>query len=80
MTPRTVSVIKTRHLLYDAWWSQGSVLNYGVLYTPERIPWITRLSTVRKMRETAVLPAVQFAMPFKDPLSCEFILIEDQQR
>jgi hypothetical protein len=80
VTPRTVFVSKTRHLLYDAWWSQGSVLNYGVLYTPERIPWVTRLSTVRKMRDTAVLPWAQFAMPFKDPMSCEFILIEDAQR
>lgn len=79
-TPRTVFVSKTKHLLYDAWWSQGSVLNYGVLYTPERIPWITRSSTVRKMREEAVLPHLQPYIPFKDPMSCEFILIEEQKR
>lgn len=80
VTPRTVFSSKTKHLLYDAWWSQGSVSNYGVLYTPERIPWSTRLSTVRRMRETPVFPEKQSFLPLKDPLSCEFILIEEQQR
>jgi hypothetical protein len=32
------------------------------------------------MRETAVLPDHQGGMPWKDPLSCEFILIEEQKR
>jgi hypothetical protein len=80
VTPRTVFSSKTRHLLYDAWWTQGSMCNYGVLYTPERIPWSTRLSTVRKMRETPVLPDKQAFLPLKDPLSCEVILLEEQQR
>lgn len=80
VTPRTVFSSKTKHLLYDAWWTQGSLNNYGVLYTPERIPWSTRLSTVRKLRETPVLPDKQSFLPLKDPLSCEFILIEEQKR
>ena len=80
VTPRTVFVSKTRHLLYDAWWTQGSLSNYGVVYTPERIPWSTKLSTVRKLRETPVMPDKQAFLPLKDPLSCEFILIEEQQR
>jgi hypothetical protein len=79
-TPRTVFVSKTKHLLYDAWWTQGSLINYGVVYTPERIPWSTRISTVRKLRETPVFPDKSAFLPLKDPLSCEFILIEDQQR
>ncbi|MDD4891226.1 MAG: hypothetical protein PHU85_14995 [Phycisphaerae bacterium] len=79
-TPRTVFVSKTRHLLYDAWWTQGSLSNYGVVCAPDRIPWGTRMSTVRKMRETPVLPDKKDFLPLKDPLSCEFILIEDQKR
>ncbi|MEI6070220.1 MAG: hypothetical protein WCS31_00390 [Verrucomicrobiae bacterium] len=79
VTPRTLFVSQTKHLLYDAWW-QGSLNNYGVVCTPERIPWNTRISTVRKMRETAILPAAQGIVPMKDALSCEYILIEDQRR
>lgn len=73
---------KSRHIRYDAWWTQGALNHYGVLYTPERIPWSTRLSTVQKMRMTPVLPLprIQDSLPFKDPLSCEFILIEEQKR
>lgn len=66
-TPRTVFSSKTRHVLYDAWW--GSALNnQGVLVTPERIPWGTRLSSARNKRND------------KDPLSCEFMLIEEQKQ
>jgi hypothetical protein len=80
VTPQTVFASKTKHLLYDAWWTHGSLNNYGVVCAPERIPWSTRISTVRKMRETAVLPDKQGILPLKDPLSCEYILIEDQKR
>lgn len=66
-TPSTVFSSKTRHPLYDAWW-WSSLNNHGVLTAPERIPWSTRLSGARKMRKD------------KDPLSCEFIRIEDQKR
>ena len=78
-TPLTVLSCKTRHLLYDAWW-QGALNNYGIVSTVERIPWSTLLSTVRKMRATAILPEKQGLLPMKDSLSCEFILIENQQR
>ncbi|MEI6425507.1 MAG: hypothetical protein WCP55_25065, partial [Lentisphaerota bacterium] len=80
VTPHTVFVSKTKHLLYDAWWTQGSLNNYGVIYTPERIPWGTWISTVRKMRETPVLPDKKAFLPLKDALSCEYILIEEQKR
>ena len=80
VTPRTVYVSKTRHLLYDAWWTQGSMCNYGVVYTPERIPWGTQISTVRKMRMTPVFPDKSAFLPLKDAMSCEYILIEDQKR
>jgi len=36
------------------------------------IPWETRMSTVFRLRDTVY--------PFKDPLSHEYILVEDQQR
>ena len=78
-TPRTLFSCRTRHALYDAWW-QGALNNYGVFYTPHRIPWSTRISTARRMREAAILPEKQSIVPFKDSLSCEFILLEDQQR
>jgi hypothetical protein len=79
VTPRTVFVSKTPHILYDAYWI-GYWFNYGVVITPERIPWFTSLPTVRTLRNRAVVPEHQFALPFKDPLSCEYILVEDQKR
>jgi len=79
-TPRTVHVSKTPHILYDAWWTQGTVANYGVMVTPEKIPWITKVSTVHKMRKAAILPGLQGLIPLKDPMSCEFILIEEPKR
>ena len=66
-TPTTVFSSKTKHPLYDVWWL-SSLNNHGVLTTPERIPWSTRLSSARKTRYD------------KDPLSCEYIRIEDQTR
>lgn len=80
VTPRTVYVSKTKHLLYDAWWTQCSLCHYGVVYTPDRIPWGTTISTVRKMRMTSVFPEKRAMLPLKDPMSCEHILIEDQKR
>jgi len=79
VTPRTVSVSKTDHLLYDAWWT-GGWGNYGVLGTCERIPWYTSMTNVRKMRERALTPEMEPYVPFKDSLSSEFVLIEDQKR
>jgi hypothetical protein len=66
-TPQTVFSAKTKHPLYDVWWF-SSLNNHGVLATPERIPWNTRLSSARKMRFD------------KDSLSCEYLLIENQKR
>ncbi|MBA4387258.1 MAG: hypothetical protein C0404_04710 [Verrucomicrobia bacterium] len=80
VTPRTVYVSKTKHQLYDAWWTQGSLNNYGVVHASERIPWSTSISTVRKLRTTPVFPDKSVFLPLKDPLSCEYVLIEDQKR
>lgn len=70
-TPRTVFVSKTDHLLYDMWWL-CNWCSQGVLVTHERIPWTTRISRVMELR--------QKEHPFKDPLSCEYILVEDHRR
>ncbi|MEI6168210.1 MAG: hypothetical protein WCS52_13575 [bacterium] len=80
VTPRTVFSSRTKHLHYDAVWTQGAWNNYGVLYTPDQIPWGTRISTVHKMRTTPVLPDKVAFLPLKDALSCEYILIEDQDK
>lgn len=80
VTPRTVYSSTTDHLHYDAVWTQGAWNNYGVIYTPERIPWGTRISTVHRMRNTPVLPDKVAFLPLKDALSCEYILIEDQDK
>jgi len=71
VTPRTVFVSKTNHVLYDRWWlcNWG---NFGMLVPRERIPWDTRISNVMHLRDTV--------HPFKDPLSHEYLLIEDQRR
>lgn len=79
-TPRTVFSSRSKHQRYDAWWTQGELNHYGVLTAAERIPWSTRLSTVQKMRATPFMPQTASHLPFKDPLSNEFILIEDQRR
>ena len=79
VTPRTVFSSKTPHVLYDAYWI-GYWFNYGVVITPDKIPWFTSLPMVRQLRNRAVLPEHQPYIPFKDPLSCEYILIENQQR
>lgn len=71
LTPRTVFVSKTDHLLYDRWWL-CNWCNDNVLVPRERIPWDTRTSSVFRLRETL--------HPFKDPLSCEYLLVEDHKR
>jgi hypothetical protein len=70
VTPRTVFVSRTDHVRYDMWWL-CHWCNYNVLVPREIIPWETRLSSVFRLRETAY--------PFKDPLSYEYVLVEDQQ-
>jgi hypothetical protein len=70
VTPRTVFVSKTDHIHYDLWWlcTWGAQRN---LVTRKRLPWLTRVSSMRN-----VLPRPDL----KDPLSQEFILVEDQHR
>ena len=71
VTPRTVYVSKTDHVRYDMWWL-CSWCNDAMLVPRETIPWETRMSTVFRLRDTVY--------PFKDPLSQEYILVEDQRR
>ena len=71
VTPRTVFVSRTDHLMYDMWWL-CHWCNEGILIPRERIPWLTRMSTIMERRRTGTY--------FKDPLSCEYILVEDQRR
>ena len=70
-TPRTVFVSKTDHPLYDMWWLCTWCAD-GILVPREQIPWDTKPSSVFRVRETV--------QPSKDPLSYEYVLIEDQQR
>ena len=70
-TPRTVFVSKTDHLHYDQQWTV--YFNTQLILVPRaRIPWETRISTLMNDRRTSDY--------WKDPLSCEFILVEDQKR
>ena len=73
VTPRTVFVSKTDHVMYDMWW----FCTWGddhYLIPRERIPWLTRISSVTKQKE------LDADRGHKDPLSCEYILVEDQRR
>lgn len=70
-TPRTVFVSKTDHPLYDMWWLCTWCAD-GILVPRATLPWDTKPSSVFRVRD-----AVQ---PSKDPLSCEYVLIEDQRR
>ena len=71
VTPRTVFSSKTDHLHYDVWWlTKWTVVRE--LVPRERIPWLTRISTIMDERRRDGR--------FKDPLSCEYLLVEDQKR
>ncbi len=88
VTPRTVFSSKTGHAIYDAWWNceWGRTFN---LRTRERIPWLTRISTIMKERKSGATVSyvnlvsgkevTAYAIT-KDPLSSEHLLIEDQRR
>lgn len=71
VTPRTVYVSQTDHIMYDMWW-----LNHWcsdrLLVPRERIPWLTSTATLMERRR-----AVRY---FKDPLSYEYLVVEDQSR
>lgn len=63
-TPKTVFSSKTDDVMYDIWWTyQWDMARYW-LVTRERLPWLTKVSKVPRIG-------------FKDPLSYEFILVED---
>ncbi|MBI3921962.1 MAG: hypothetical protein HY318_11145 [Armatimonadetes bacterium] len=71
LTPRTIFVSKTDHVLYDRWWL-CNWCNENILVPRERIPWDTRMSSIFRLREAVY--------PFKDPLSHEYVLVEDHRR
>ncbi len=82
ITPRTIFVSKTDHVMYDTWW-QTSWYDQRMFETRERMPWSTRISSIMRHRNS--YPKIEGKRldeqpPFKDPLSYEFILIEDQKR
>ena len=70
-TPRTVFVSRTDHVAYDKWWL-CHWQNDGILVPRQAIPWETRIATILDRRE--------HERTFKDPLSHEYILVEDQKR
>jgi len=71
LTPRTVFVSRTDHLLYDRWWLCNWCAR-NELITLDRLPWDTRVSSVFDTRDRV--------HPFKDPLSREYLLVEDHRR
>jgi hypothetical protein len=70
-TPRTVFVSKTDHVTYDKWWL-CHWCDDRILVPRERVPPATRISTLMSQRRRHAY--------FKDPLSYEYILVEDQRR
>lgn len=70
-TPRTVFVSRTDHVLYDMWWLCHWCSEYQ-LVTRERLPWETRMSVLMAQRRNGTIR-------FKDPLSYEYVLVEDQR-
>ena len=85
VTPTTVFVSSTNHLDYDRHWLVGWN-NHSVGVTQDRLPWSTRSSDLRVASRSG--PVAHLAAPaaesppavFKDPLSTEYILVEDQHR
>ena len=71
-TPRTVFVSKTDHIDYDKWWlcTWG---NESRLVTREELPWDTQVSRLHAERHAS-------KRMFKDPLSYEYIQVEDAKR
>ena len=71
VTPRTVFVSKTDHVDYDKWWLCHWV-DDRILIPRETISWDTNISDMMSHR--------RYNKHFKDPLSYEYILLEDQCR
>ena len=84
-TPTTVFVSSTDHLEYDRHWLVGWN-NHGVGVTQDRLAWDTRSSDLRVASRSGpvahLIPRSGESPPgiFKDPLSTEYILVEDQRR
>ena len=84
-TPTTVFVSSTDHLEYDRHWLVGWN-NHGVGVTQDRLAWDTRSSDLRVASRSGpvahLIPRSGESPPgiFKDPLSTEYILVEDQHR
>ena len=72
-TPRTVFVSRTDHVMYDMWWQNYWCASERSLVTRQTLPWQTGMAHIMAFRR--MFPPVR-----KDPLSCEFILIEDPVR
>lgn len=82
VTPRTIFVSKTDHVLYDTWW-QSQWYDQRILETRERIPWYTRISSIMRLRRSHMKVEslrLDEQGPVKDPISCEYIVVEDQKR
>lgn len=79
VTPRTVFVSSTDHIFYDMGWLCHWFMRRELI-TKQRIPWQTQMSHLMKLRRTPPIDEHGPVHTFKDPLSCEYILIEDQRR
>ena len=85
VTPTIVFVSSTDHLHYDRHWLVGWN-NHRVGVTQERLPWETRRSDLRTASRNGpvahLVPQTSEARidVFKDPLSTEYILVEDQHQ
>lgn len=75
VTPRTIYSCKTDHVQYDKWW----LCNWscGLFVPREKIPWQTQTSAILAERNLKKDNKFPF---FKDPLSYEYLLVEDQKR
>ena len=71
-TPRTVFVSSTDHIAYDKWWL-GGWAGTRQLTPRARLPWQTRTGPILESRAST-------AAPGKDPMSLEYLLLEDHRR
>jgi hypothetical protein len=85
VTPTTVFVSATDHVEYDRHWLVGWN-NHQVSVTQGQLPWETRISELRVASRAGPIAHLlpQAAKPstdvFKDPLSSEYVLVEEQHR
>jgi hypothetical protein len=67
-TPRTIFSCKTDHVHYDMWWLPSWSGMSQMSFTQDFIPWLSKFSHLSKIQE------------FKDPLSYEYLLVEDDKQ